>query len=206
MRTCTGCGVSRPKDEMVRVVAGPDGRMFPDLTGKAPGRGGYLCPARECIVRAARGRLVSVLKLAASARVDGGKGGMEGEALGAAVAAALKARILSLLGLARRQGMAVTGSSLVEGELRKDAEGWGLLLTASDAAPGAAGKLDRRARDAHLATAAVLTRDEMGKAMGQSPRSAVMVREGSLSRALGETLVRLHAVSAGSTTKESGDG
>ncbi len=200
MRTCTGCGASRPKHEMVRVVAGPDGGMLADLTGKAPGRGGYLCPSRECIARAARGRLGSVLKLPASARAK------DGEALRAAVAAALKARILSLLGLARRQGLAVTGTSLVEGELRKGTAGWGFLLTAGDASPEVTGKARRRAREGGVPEGSALTRDEMGGAMGQSPRSEVLVRDGSLSRALGEILARLLAVSEGDATKESADG
>ena len=51
-RTCVGCGRSKPKRELVRVVRGPDGRVSIDESGKAPGRGAYLGPARECLRRA----------------------------------------------------------------------------------------------------------------------------------------------------------
>lgn len=51
-RTCIGCGRSRPKRELVRLVRGPDGRVSVDETGKAHGRGAYIGPARECLRRA----------------------------------------------------------------------------------------------------------------------------------------------------------
>lgn len=63
LRMCAGCGESKPKKELVRVVRAPEktdeaGNPLPpeislDLTGKKPGRGAYLCRDRECL-RAAR--------------------------------------------------------------------------------------------------------------------------------------------------------
>lgn len=51
-RTCVGCRQVRAKRELVRVVRGPDGQLSLDPTGKAPGRGAYLGPARECLAKA----------------------------------------------------------------------------------------------------------------------------------------------------------
>ncbi|MGE5493978.1 MAG: RNase P modulator RnpM [Burkholderiales bacterium] len=51
MRMCIACRESRPKKELVRVVASEDG-LFPDETGKAHGRGAYLCPNVECLDKA----------------------------------------------------------------------------------------------------------------------------------------------------------
>jgi len=49
-----GCGRSRPKAELLRFVAGPEG-LERDFDGRRPGRGAYLCreadadrPAAEC--------------------------------------------------------------------------------------------------------------------------------------------------------------
>lgn len=42
------CGRSRPKREMIRIVRTPDGDIVIDETGKASGRGAYICPARSC--------------------------------------------------------------------------------------------------------------------------------------------------------------
>lgn len=48
-RTCVACRRTRPKKELVRVVRAPDGSISVDPKGKAPGRGAYLGPARECL-------------------------------------------------------------------------------------------------------------------------------------------------------------
>jgi len=202
VRTCTGCGKARPKGELVRVAAGPGGELLPDLSGKAPGRGAYLCPDPACVAKGARGRLAAVLKVPAS------KGGHAeaAAALLAGMAAAFKARALALLGMAQRQGGAVSGTSLVEGELRQGGRAWGLLLLAADASVEVVGKAERRAAGQGLAVERFLTRDEIGGAIGKSPRSAVLIREGSLARTLRETIVRARSVLGGSTQEESGNG
>lgn len=48
MRTCIACREQKPKKEMTRVVRNADGEIFADLTGKASGRGAYICGAEEC--------------------------------------------------------------------------------------------------------------------------------------------------------------
>ncbi len=47
-RTCVGCGSVTAKRQLVRVVRGLDGEVRPDPSGKAPGRGAYLCAKRSC--------------------------------------------------------------------------------------------------------------------------------------------------------------
>ena len=42
MRRCLGCMTSKEKRELVRI-AGFEGQLSVDLTGKAKGRGAYLC-------------------------------------------------------------------------------------------------------------------------------------------------------------------
>ena len=52
LRRCSGCGESKPKKELVRVVRAPDGSVSLDLKGKQPGRGAYVCPSKECLAKA----------------------------------------------------------------------------------------------------------------------------------------------------------
>lgn len=47
-RTCVGCRQVKAKRELVRIVRTPQGQVALDPTGKAGGRGAYLCPQREC--------------------------------------------------------------------------------------------------------------------------------------------------------------
>jgi len=48
MRTCAICRQVRPKRLMTRIVRSPDGRVAADPTGKAPGRGTYVCDDPAC--------------------------------------------------------------------------------------------------------------------------------------------------------------
>lgn len=38
----------KPKTELLRVVKNADGEINADFSGKAPGRGAYICNADEC--------------------------------------------------------------------------------------------------------------------------------------------------------------
>lgn len=47
MRRCIGCMESKPKNQLVRI-AGYEGTISIDPTGKAKGRGVYLCRNQDC--------------------------------------------------------------------------------------------------------------------------------------------------------------
>ncbi len=48
MRMCIACREMKPKMEMTRVVKNAEGEIFADPTGKAAGRGAYVCSLEEC--------------------------------------------------------------------------------------------------------------------------------------------------------------
>lgn len=56
LRRCCGCMEMKPKQELVRVVKSNNGDVALDLTGKAPGRGAYVCRSRECFEKARKAR------------------------------------------------------------------------------------------------------------------------------------------------------
>ena len=52
MRRCVGCMVSKEKHQLIRV-AGYEGVLTVDLTGRASGRGAYVCKDNpECLEKA----------------------------------------------------------------------------------------------------------------------------------------------------------
>lgn len=68
MRTCIVCRQSQGKRELVRIVRTPAATVEIDLTGKAAGRGAYLCRARTCWDQALSGhRLSAALKASPNA-------------------------------------------------------------------------------------------------------------------------------------------
>ena len=59
LRRCVACRTARAKGELTRLVRAPDGRIEVDASGKAPGRGAYVCRRRECVETAMRKQAVS---------------------------------------------------------------------------------------------------------------------------------------------------
>lgn len=49
MRMCIACREMKAKSEMTRVVKNANGEIALDLTGKAPGRGAYVCSEEGCL-------------------------------------------------------------------------------------------------------------------------------------------------------------
>lgn len=56
MRMCLGCGEMKPKKELIRVVRDKEGTVSLDLTGRAAGRGAYLCRDIECFRKARKAK------------------------------------------------------------------------------------------------------------------------------------------------------
>ena len=57
-RTCLGCRTAKNKNELIRIVRTPEGEVKLDLTGKANGRGAYLCRDPECLKKALKGKVL----------------------------------------------------------------------------------------------------------------------------------------------------
>jgi len=63
-RTCVACRAADEKRWFVRIVRTPDGHVVVDPSGKANGRGAYLCAKPECFdVARQRRRLDVALKV-----------------------------------------------------------------------------------------------------------------------------------------------
>ncbi len=58
-RTCLGCNEAKPKNELIRIVKQSDGKIFVDKTGKAEGRGAYICNNVECLENAIKSKRLS---------------------------------------------------------------------------------------------------------------------------------------------------
>lgn len=56
LRMCSGCGARKLKRELIRVVRDPGGAVSLDYTGKAPGRGAYICSDAQCLIKARKAR------------------------------------------------------------------------------------------------------------------------------------------------------
>ena len=59
LRRCLGCNQSFPKRELVRVVRTPEENVIIDFSGKANGRGAYVCKSKDCLKRAIKSKRIA---------------------------------------------------------------------------------------------------------------------------------------------------
>ena len=51
-RTCMGCNLKKDKKELIRLAFNKNKEIFVDETGKAEGRGAYICDDIKCLEKA----------------------------------------------------------------------------------------------------------------------------------------------------------
>ena len=163
------CAVTRrvlDKSALIRFVAAPDGAVVADVAQTLPGRGVWIGAERGLVEAACRRKGA----LARAGRVPGD--------LVQRCEAALAARALGLLGLARRAGQAAIGARAARRALEDGAAA--VLVQARDAAADGRGKLERlRAAAAPRCTAVtVLDRAEMAAGLGRDAAHAALRRGG----------------------------
>ncbi len=59
IRTCICCRREFLKSELVRVVRTPEGKFIIDLSGKADGRGAYVCGDKECLKKLRKAKMLN---------------------------------------------------------------------------------------------------------------------------------------------------
>ncbi|RQD75383.1 MAG: YlxR family protein [Candidatus Syntrophonatronum acetioxidans] len=58
LRVCIGCQRKKPKKELIRIVRTPEDSIEVDFKGKRSGRGTYICPDKECLKSAVKGKRI----------------------------------------------------------------------------------------------------------------------------------------------------
>ena len=92
-RTCITTGQTLPPHRLIRFVAAPDGYAVADLAGRLPGRGAWVTACEDAIRKAdKRGHFKRAL----------GCGLQSDDQTIMMIAAQLRARALSIAGMARR--------------------------------------------------------------------------------------------------------
>ena len=180
LRRCIVTGDSRPREELLRFVVGPDDIVVPDLGERLSGRGLWLSARRDIVTQAcSRNQFAR-----AARRKVTPMAGPDGEPLDRIVEAQLAQRCIDVVSLTRRAGIAIAGFDQVRQWLRarpaRNAGGPAVLLTASDAAAGGREKVLALAGwDDGVAVPVVpcglLTGDELGRAFGRDHLVHVLI-------------------------------
>lgn len=162
LRTCIATGEEKPKDELIRFVADPSGRIVADIAGKLPGRGVWVSASRDALAEAAKKSLFSrSLKQKTAADIT----------LADQVEMLLKKRILDLLSLANKSGVLISGfAKAMEALTSRKAAVW---LEAIDGGDADFEKLSRLPHG--LTPFREFTRNELGVPAGRDECVHVVV-------------------------------
>lgn len=180
------CIVTRERhspEMMIRFVLGPDRTVVPDLKAGLPGRGMWLS-ARRDVIETALAR--KAFARAARAEV------LVPAELPAIIEAALKRRVIEVLGLTRRAGQAVCGFTKAREWLAANRAA--LIVQALD------GSVEERARLLNGRTVPViapLPAQELGQIFGRDHAVHVAVSAGRLASMLLTETERLAGISQG---------
>lgn len=181
-RLCAATRVPRAPDELIRFVAGPDGRLVPDLGRRLPGRGVWVGADRAAIEKAIK---TKAFARSLKRQVEVPEGLVEG------IEAQLVRRLSDALALANKSGLVAFGFEQIDKLL--EAGKVAGLVHGSDAAPGGRQKLDRkfhavsRAAGRQAAIVDVLTIEQISLAMGRANVvHAGLIQGGATERFLSE--------------------
>lgn len=58
LRQCIACREAKEKRDMLRIVKNSEGKIFLDFSGKANGRGAYICDNPDCVAKLKKNRLI----------------------------------------------------------------------------------------------------------------------------------------------------
>ena len=186
-RRCIVTGETRPKAELIRFVAGPEGNVVPDLAGRLPGRGLWVTANRDVLEKAVKKGLFSK---AARTRLD------VAPDLADRVEELLAKRAGKALGLARKAGALVNGfekvlAAITEGDVA-------CLIEARDGAEDGRRKLEQRLRMAveagiyeDVPVFAPLWAHEMSLALGRANVIHAALFQGPMVARVRQDLARL---------------
>lgn len=179
-RRCIVTGDVSPKAGLIRFVVGPDGTVVPDVLEKLPGRGMWVTASRDALDKAGRGQFSKSAK--APVQVPDG--------LADEVERQLARRVVDLIALARKAGLAVCGFEKVKGWLAGGAN-VRALLQASDGSERGKTKLWTPEGARYYGC---LTAQELGLAFGRQTVIHGALASGGLSDRVVEEAAKLRSL------------
>ncbi|MFN7112231.1 MAG: RNA-binding protein [Brevundimonas sp.] len=160
------------ESRLIRFVAGPDGQVVPDLGRKLPGRGLWVEASRASIETAVKKNgFTRAAKTKLTAPAD----------LAEIVERLLFRRCLDQLGLARREGVLISGFEKSAANLRAGKVAW--VVEAADGSADGRGKILALARHQTAKVCGAFTVDDLSLALGlENAIHAVLLAGGRAER------------------------
>jgi ribosomal protein L7Ae-like RNA K-turn-binding protein len=165
---------------MIRLVLGTDGELGVDLAGRSFGRGAWVHPRLDCLVRTARGGAAKSFKAPV---------GQDAAALVASVRSAADRRVESLISSARGAGRVAAGSDVAQAAYERGEAS--LVVVAKDGRAAAQSGFVAMA-GAKGKAVAWGTKERIGRATGRPDTAVVAI----LDRGIADAITRAAALSS----------
>ncbi|MGE3537281.1 MAG: DUF448 domain-containing protein [Candidatus Tectimicrobiota bacterium] len=163
-RTCLGCGRQSVGRELLRFVCAPTGEVWLDHTHRMPGRGAYICCDIFCLQQA-----MKIKKMSHAFRRNVIV--PEVEAVCQDVRRMLCQRLGSYLGISQKAGEIVSGHALLEKAFLQARVFY--IILAEDVAIRRAEEYRAWCMRYTVPYVTLFTKDELGRLVGKSSRSAI---------------------------------
>jgi predicted RNA-binding protein YlxR (DUF448 family) len=180
-RRCIASGASAPASGLIRFVVGPEGQVVPDLLGRLPGRGIWVTADRDALARAVEKKLFArAARRPVEVPAD----------LAEQVEAGLARRVIELISVARKAGVALAGFEKVKAALADGSAA--ALIQAADGSDRGKAKLRPPDGGGHHVTC--LSAAEIGLAFGREHVIHAALTTGRLATRVVEEAARLSGV------------
>jgi predicted RNA-binding protein YlxR (DUF448 family) len=196
-RTCIGCKTKREQRELLRLVCDTAGEVMVDPTGRAPGRGAYVCYDTRCFGKSFRAaRLTSVFRRPVIApKLDAACG---------VVMSAFRERLGSCLSIAQRAGKLASGHMSLRLACSRSRVTY--MVLAEDASVQRAAEYRTWCADLNIPHVTMFSKDELGRRIGKASRSAVGLLDPRFRESFCATLTLLQTFEASLDCLEIGVG
>ena len=163
-RTCIGCKTKRGQGELLRLVCGTTGEVMIDPTGRAPGRGAYVCYDARCF-----GMSFKAARLTAVFRRPVNSPALDTVCVG--ILSAFRDRLGSCLSFAQRAGKLVSGHMSLRQACRRSRVTY--MVLAEDASDQRAAEYLAWCSELDIPHVTMFSKNELGQRIGKASRSAV---------------------------------
>lgn len=167
LRECISCGEKKPKADMMRIVItrGEEGQSERSLdeSGRAKGRGAYICRDPQCVCEAVRKGLIS-------------------EDEKRELYASIRQHALSMISLAAKAGKVFSGELQCEAAI-KDGKAV-LVILSEDASPNTTKKFGNKCSFYELPLITYGEKEELGRLIGREARSVIAITDESFASAI----------------------
>jgi predicted RNA-binding protein YlxR (DUF448 family) len=172
-RTCLGCRQAREQQDLIRFILSPENKVLVDYRTKLPGRGAYACLSSECLELAVKRHQFQRAFKNPNLQVSVAQ-------LKRDLLSAIEQKIVNLLGMARKSGVLISGSSMVlDGLTSRQLV---VVVLAGDVSEGIGNKVAGSAAAKGVPCCRLLDKESLGKMLGKEERSVLALKHGALAK------------------------